>query len=148
VTVNPDRGPRPVRSPADWRLSRRLVAEARSAGTSPDRLRELASEDFRPVRLWVARHPRTPQDALAELCRDPDRTVVWNAMWNPSTPGDVLRRLADAEHRRVGMRGTLHRGVIVHHPNTPDDLRSALAAAGVCGCPGPCFSRSRFAAAR
>jgi len=56
--------------------------------------------------------------------------------------------LADAEFQRVGMRGTLHRSFIVHHPNTPPDLRRELVAARVCPCPGACAGRAWFSASR
>ncbi|WP_426513264.1 hypothetical protein ACPPVO_23165 [Dactylosporangium sp. McL0621] len=53
----------------------RRVLEARSSRTTTERLRQLADDPIRPVRLWAARNPRTPPDALDRLLQDPDSWV-------------------------------------------------------------------------
>jgi hypothetical protein len=118
------------------------VLEARSAVTSTDRLRELAADDVRPVRLWTARNENTPADALDRLTQDEDPWVRWNALLHRKTPGSALERLAEIEAAEWGNDWFLARGVIVHHPNTPSALRRQLLDAGACrNCPDhPCAS--------
>ncbi|WP_083971406.1 hypothetical protein [Actinoplanes awajinensis] len=77
------------------------VYEARSAETTVQRLRELAVDPIRAVRLWVARNANTPPDALGLLLQDADHSVRTNALRHPRTPaagrelGDVHAALVD-----------------------------------------------------
>lgn len=114
------------------------VLEARSAECSVDRLRALAADEVRPVRLWVARNPCAPPDALSALARDVDSTVRWNALLHPRTPGDALRWLSDHEADTDGTRSFVVRRLVVHHPNASTQLRAELFAIGACACPGFC----------
>ncbi|GGN84924.1 hypothetical protein GCM10010112_64720 [Actinoplanes lobatus] len=133
-----------VRSYQDRMAGYRRVLEARSPETTLERLRELAGDEIRPVRLWTARNPRTPADALARLLGDADESVQWNALLHTGTPGTALEWLADEEEARYGVRHFLCRSLIVHHPNTPDALRRRLLRAGACGCPKWCGGRIPF----
>jgi hypothetical protein len=105
---------------------------------SADRLRSLAVDEIRPVRLWTARSPLTPPDALDRLARDEDSSVQWNALINPNLPDTGLRWLADLEAEKAGARWFILRERIVHHPNASEPLRAELVAAGACSCPQPC----------
>jgi ribosomal protein S18 acetylase RimI-like enzyme len=110
----------------------RRVLEARSTATSSARLAELARDEIRPVRLWTARNHNTPPSALDHLMRDEDSDVRWNALLHPRTPARALIRAVD---------DVIYRENVAHHPNTPEDLRRDLRAAGVCpncspACPG------------
>jgi hypothetical protein len=96
---------REIRSAHERWLGYLRVLEARDANTTHDRLRELAHDVIRPVRLWTARNPNTPPDALIILSTDPDETVRWNVLMNRSAPLQA-RHLAkktngDAVGRRI-----------------------------------------------
>ena len=133
-------GGRPIRSPTERRLGYLRVLEARSATTTTERLRTLAGDEIRPVRLWTARNWNTPPDALDALARDTDSTVRWNALLNPRTTAHTLDWIALREATEAPAGLFIERGHIVHHPNTPADLRRDLLAAGACRtCPDhPC----------
>ncbi|MEU1525364.1 hypothetical protein ABZ413_24515 [Nocardia rhamnosiphila] len=126
----------------------RRVLETRDPATCPDRLRQLAVDPVRPVRLWAARNPNTPADALTLLVVDEDSSVQWNAIVNPVVPVEALRRVAAIEAARWGNRHLLLRERVVHHPNVTDELRAELINAGTCQrvewCPKPWFYRNRF----
>ncbi|MEV0748362.1 hypothetical protein OG778_17585 [Streptomyces sp. NBC_00184] len=109
-----------------------------------ERLRSLAVDEIRPVRLWTARSPLTPPDALDRLARDMDSSVQWNALINPNLPDTALRWLADLEAKKAGTRWFILRERIVHHPNASEALRAELVAVGACSCPRPC-GRSVYA---
>lgn len=109
----------------------RRVLEARNAATPADRLRTLAQDEIRPVRVWTARNPACPEDALDRLAHDADSSVRWNALGNPEMPETGLWYIAQLEaaetwfmthdwcvvrrrvyqHRRAGreLRRELHR---------------------------------------
>ncbi|GAA0932700.1 hypothetical protein Vau01_123280 [Virgisporangium aurantiacum] len=98
---------REIRTAHERWLGYLRVLEAWDPKTTHDRLRELAHDVIRPVRLWTARNPNTPPDALTILSTDPDETVRWNFLLNRSTPLEA-RHLAkktnrDAVDRRVGL---------------------------------------------
>jgi hypothetical protein len=121
-----------IRTPAERRLGYLRVLEARSPSTSTERLRVLATDSIRPVRLWTARNPNTPPDALGSLTEDEDPWVQWNALLHPHTPAAALQTVADEEAATARSR----RFIIVHHPNTSPALRAELIAAGACPtCP-------------
>ncbi|MFE9483758.1 hypothetical protein ACFYNM_34850 [Streptomyces spororaveus] len=103
-----------------------------------ERLRSLAVDEIRPVRLWTARSPLAPPDALDRLARDVDASVQWNALINPNLPDTALRWLADLEAKRAGTRWFILRQRIVHHPNASEALRAELVALGACSCPRLC----------
>ncbi|MCA2207382.1 hypothetical protein [Nocardia rosealba] len=130
----------------------RRVLETRHPDTPPDRLRELAVDTVRPVRLWTARNPNTPPDALALLVIDQDEHVRWNAILNPGVPTDALRPAAELEARMHGDASFLFRERVAHHPNVSDELGAELIEAGTCrrprGCPKPWFYRNFFETAR
>ncbi|MTE15339.1 hypothetical protein [Nocardia aurantiaca] len=137
-----------VRSRAE-RMSRyRRVLETRDPETTPGRLRQLAVDSVRPVRLWAARNPNTPPDALALLVVDQDGYVRWNAIVNPGVSTEALRRAAEFEAEKFGDEYFSIRERAVHHPNASDELRAELIEAGTCRrperCPKPWFYRSRF----
>jgi hypothetical protein len=119
----------------------RRVLEARSSETIPERLRRLADDPIRPVRLWVARNPKTPPDALDRLLHDSDSWVQWNALLHPDIPGTALEHLADEEAAKYGSRTFHHRSLIVHHPNASAQLRHHLMHQGACRCPDWCAGR-------
>ncbi|MEU4623044.1 hypothetical protein AB0G04_24110 [Actinoplanes sp. NPDC023801] len=139
-------GKREVRERAAWMRGYRRVLEARDRRCPPDRLRELARDEVRPVRLWAARNPSTPTDALDFLARDADDNVRFNVLLNPHTPDSALRWLADQEDERYGSRHAPDRQRILHHPGASVELRDELVAAGFCDCPGWCarFNHSHF----
>ena len=129
---------------AERLLGYRRVLEARSQDVTADRLRVLAVDDIRPVRLWTARRPPTPPDALDQLARDTDHSVRWNALLNVNLPESSLWWLSDREAGKFGNRWFLERQRVVHHPNASEALRAELIAVGACSCPRPC-GRSAFA---
>ncbi|MFC4068313.1 hypothetical protein [Actinoplanes subglobosus] len=135
---------RVVRSYQERMAGYRRVLEARSPHTTLDRLRELAGDPIRPVRLWTARNPRTPPDALDRLMDDEDSSVEYNALLHHDTPGPALQRTAGREEVRFGDRHLLDRAMIAHHPNTPDDLRRRLLEQGACTCPAWCSGLAPF----
>jgi hypothetical protein len=111
------------------------VLAARDAKTTHDRLRELAHDVIRPVRLWTARNPNTPPDALIILSTDPDETVRWNVLLNRSTPLEALQAMADEETASAPARWFIVRHKVAHHPHTSAELRSPLLTADVCQPP-------------
>ena len=117
------------------------VLEARNPETSAERLRTLAGDEVRPVRLWVARNPHTPPDVLDALIRDEDSSVLWNALLHPKTPDAALRWLSERETASDGRRHFLYRQKVVHHPNASIKLRAELIAMGACACPQWCGGR-------
>ncbi|MBF9132417.1 hypothetical protein I0C86_26215 [Plantactinospora sp. S1510] len=129
---------RDVPSYRDRMAGYQRVLEARSAETIPERLRGLAGDPIRPVRLWVARNPRTPPDALDRLLHDSDSSVQWNALLHLATPGTALERLANDEAAKYGSRTFHHRSLVAHHPNASTELRHRLAQQGACRCPDWC----------
>ncbi|GAA0909426.1 hypothetical protein [Virgisporangium aurantiacum] len=126
---------REIRTAHERWLGYLRVLEARDAKTTRDRLRELAHDVIRPVRLWTARNPNTPPDALTILSTDPDETVGWNVLLNRSTPLEGLQAMADAETASAPADWFIVRHKVAHHPNTSAELRSQLLAVGVCRPP-------------
>ncbi len=107
------------------------VKEARRPDVGAQRLRELARDPVRPVRLLVAQHPATPPDALTGLLADPDEQVVWSALLNRATPAEAL-----AAH--AAGASELELSLMAHHPNAPRHLRDG------CLCPEFCVGASMF----
>ena len=107
------------------------VKEARNQNVPPHRLRELATDPVRPVRLAVARHPAAPPDALAALLNDEDEEVVATALLNRAVPTEAL-----AAHAQAAPQSEMD--VVAHHPNAPRHLR------GRCSCPEFCFGAAAF----
>ena len=103
---------RPIRSRSERMLGCQRALEARDPATPPARLRKLAADDVRPVRVLVARNFDTPRDALEQLTRDEDDYVRTSAIAPPA------RELS----------GFLHG--VVHHPGVPTSLRTEVLAAG------------------
>ncbi|GAA2363147.1 hypothetical protein GCM10010170_059790 [Dactylosporangium salmoneum] len=108
------------------------VLEARDPATPPDRLRALADDDYRPVRVWTARNFHTPADALERLARDEDDHVRWRATYNLNLPEVAIRWQANGDRKRLGAgyNGWLHD--MAHHPGAPVTLRAELLAGGAC----------------
>jgi hypothetical protein len=126
-----------IRSAAEHKLGLLRVNEARSTDTTEQRLRELATDPIRPVRVWTARNPKTPPDAVATLLQDADCSVRNEALYHLRTPAAALELLArqeaeEAEAAHLPNATTHKRHVVAHHPNTPPQLRDELIAAGVC----------------
>ncbi|WP_433797892.1 hypothetical protein [Actinoplanes sp. CA-252034] len=126
-----------IRSAAERQVGLLRANEARSTDTTEQRLRELATDPLRPVRVWTARNPNTPPDVVAILLQDADCSVRNEALYHLRTPAAVLQVLARQEAEEVEAallpNGTTHkRHVVAHHPNTPPQLRDELIAAGVC----------------
>ncbi|SDS87410.1 hypothetical protein [Actinoplanes derwentensis] len=126
-----------IRSAAENKLGLLRVHEARSTATTEQRLRELAADPIRPVRVWTARNPNTPPDAVATLLQDADCSVRNEALYHLRTPAVALELLArqeaeEAEAARLPNTAAKKRHVVAHHPNTPPQLRDELIAAGVC----------------
>ncbi|MEV7230308.1 hypothetical protein AB0M79_25310 [Polymorphospora sp. NPDC051019] len=121
-----------IRGYAERMAGYRRVLEARSTTTSAGRLRELAADEIRPVRVWTARNHNTPADALDPLTRDSDRIVRWIALLHPRTPAHALERIARDHQDPFDIHSSTVRDRIAHHPHTPDGLRQALAQAGAC----------------
>ncbi|WP_458691316.1 hypothetical protein [Nocardia tengchongensis] len=140
-----------VPSRAERLAGYRRVLETRDPATAPGRLRQLAVDSVRPVRLWAARNPNTPPDALALLVVDQDGNVRWNAIVNPGVPTEALRGAAELEVRTSGDAYFSVRERVVHHPNASDELRAELIEAGTCRrpdrCPKPWFYNNRFESA-
>jgi hypothetical protein len=109
---------REIRSAHERWLGYLHVLEARDVKASPDRLRELARDIIRPVRLWTARNPNTPPDSLIILSADTDSTVKWNVLLNRSTPPQALHAMADQEAASAPAGWFIIRHKVVHHPNT------------------------------
>lgn len=126
-----------MRSYAERTQGYRRVLEARASDTSPERLRLLAADEVRPVRLWVARNRNTPPDALDVLSRDEDPAVRWNVLLNPHLPEPSLERMAELE--AADSKSNIVRNRVVHHPNATATLRARLLEAGACTrCPDWC----------
>jgi hypothetical protein len=123
---------REIRSAHERWLGYLRVLEARDATTSHDRLRELAHDIIRPVRLWTARNPNTPPDALIILSADTDSTVQWNVLLNRSTPLQALQAMADGEATDAPAGWFIVRHKVAHHPNASAELRAQLFTAGAC----------------
>lgn len=123
------------------------VKEARDRRTPADRLRELASDEISPVRLYTAMNFATPPDVLLRLSCDEEHHIRWCVLLNPSADEAVLRSMADRERAdAVKLRGRstyflggfFVRGHAVHHPGASEALRAELLAEGACGCPRRC----------
>jgi hypothetical protein len=125
-------GPRPIRTRAEWMLGHQRVLEARDPTTTVERLRALADDGARPVRVWVALNFRTPPDALERLAQDEDDYVRARASYNLTLPDVAARWRAnpDRTYPEGQYNGMLHD--MVHHPGTPEDLRAELVAAAQC----------------
>ncbi|MEU8658478.1 hypothetical protein AB0C31_17400, partial [Actinoplanes philippinensis] len=126
-----------IRSVAERQLGLLRVNEARSIDTAQQRLRQLATDPIRPVRVWTARNPNTPPDAVAILLQDADCAVRNEALYHLRAPAAALEGLArreaeEAEAARLPNATTHKRHVVAHHPNMPPPLRDELIAAGVC----------------
>ncbi|MFE9559810.1 hypothetical protein ACFYM0_01690 [Streptomyces sp. NPDC006487] len=140
--------PRRLRTPAERMLGYARVKEARDRRTTADRLRELASDEITPVRLYTAMNFATPPDALLRLSRDEEYHLRWCVLLNPAADEAVLRSMVvqervEAANLRGGppayfVGGFFVRGHAVHHPGASAALRAELLAEGVCGCPGKC----------
>ncbi|MFE4258563.1 hypothetical protein [Streptomyces sp. NPDC056883] len=147
--------PRRLRSPAERMLGYARVKEARDPLTPADRLRELASDEITPVRLYTAMNFSTPPDALLRLSHDEDDHLRRCLLLNPAADDAVLRSMVDRERAEaVSMRGRATsflggfyvRGLAVHHPGASGALRAELLAEGACGCPGTCDNRELWQA--
>jgi hypothetical protein len=129
-----DRMTRSIRSEAERIGGYHRVLEARSPDVTGGRLRELAHDDIRPVRLWTARSRRCPGDALVALAHDEDSSVSWNALHNAAMPEAGLRYLCELEAERDRQDRTpsfIVRARVLAHPNTPPQLAKQLRELGV-----------------
>ncbi len=129
-----DRVTRPIRSQAERIAGYRRVLEARSPDVTEERLRELAHDEIRLVRLWTARSSRCPGDALVALAQDEDSTVSWCALHNAAMPEVGLRYLCDREAERDREDRTpsfIVRARVLAHPNTSTQLAEELRELGV-----------------
>jgi hypothetical protein len=108
------------------------VLEGRDPATAPERLRELASDEFRTVRMYAAENFSMPPDALELLIRDTDSSVRWCAFTNPAAPASGLAWLAAQDEPSAHFR---YSEIIAHHPGASAELRAAITAAGgeTCG---------------
>jgi hypothetical protein len=134
--------PRLVRTPEQRRLGYLRALEARNPNTAGARLRELGADAAPAVRLETARNPSTPPAVLGVLTRDRDSMVRWYALRNPRTSGAALRLVADHEASRYGGGRLWVRSLIVHHPELSEIARADIIAAGACGCPAECYSKT------
>jgi hypothetical protein len=109
------------------------VLEARSSDVTEGRLRELAHDEIRPVRLWTARSRLCPGDALVALAHDEDSSVSWNALHNAAMPDAGLRYLCEreAERNRHQTPFFIVRARVLAHPNTSPQLAEQLRELGV-----------------
>lgn len=125
---------RVIRSRSERLAGYRRVLEARSLGATEQRLRELARDDIRPVRLWAARNDRCPPDGLMNLAKDQDSIVRWNALMNASMPGAGLQLLSELEAKECSNsaepRFTV-RSKVLAHPNVDGLLADHLRDLGV-----------------
>jgi hypothetical protein len=90
---------RPIRTRAERMLGCRRVCEARDPATTSHRLRELAGDDIRPVRYWVAVNVHTPRDALERLARDEAETKIDWSVASAAVSGWCLVALAGMRPR-------------------------------------------------
>lgn len=120
------------RSRAEQLAGYRRVLEARNPETPVDRLRALAADAIRPVRVWTGLNPHTPPDALELLAHDEDDYVRRIAILHPNAPEAALRHIAELETLKFGSRDFLDREMIAHHPNVSRALRKALISEGTC----------------
>jgi hypothetical protein len=118
-------------------LAYQRVLEARHLETSAGRLRIVAGDEVRPVRLRVARNPNTPSDVLDALARDEDKSVRWNALLHPKTPDAGLRWLSEHEMAEYG-KALPHPPIDRSRPERSNALRAELLALGAYACPKPC----------
>jgi hypothetical protein len=115
-------------------LGYRRVLEARNAATPADRLRTLAHDEIRPVRLWTARNIACPADVLDRLARDDDSSVRWAALGNPAMPESGLRYLAQLEAAETWLHPHdwfVVRRFVRKHPNASRRFRRELGRLGV-----------------
>jgi hypothetical protein len=125
---------RSIRSQPERIAGYRRVLEARSPDVPEQRLRELAHDEIRPVRLWTARSNRCPGDALVALAHDEDPNVSWSALHNAAMPEAGLRYLCEREAERDRKDRTpsfIVRARVLAHPNTPPQLAEQLRELGV-----------------
>jgi hypothetical protein len=125
---------RQIRSQRERLAGYRRVLEARSSDVTEARLRELAYDEIRPVRLWTARSRRCPGDALVALADDEDGSVRWCALHNAAMPEAGLRYLCEREAEGDRSGSTPFFGVrkrVLAHPNTPTELAEQLRELGV-----------------
>ncbi|MFI5846091.1 hypothetical protein ACIA8K_40950 [Catenuloplanes sp. NPDC051500] len=102
----------PFRTATERELGLLRANEARSTGTTEQRLCELAIDPMRPVRLWTARNPNTPPGALDVLIQDEDHSVRNSALFHPRTPAAALERAAQQEADEA----EAVRHLVAHHP--------------------------------
>ncbi len=120
----------------------RRVLEARSNQASVKRLRELAEDPVRVVRLYASWNYRTPADALGPLLAEDDYLVWWNVIHNPRTPAEALARAVAAETDPEPWSTKRH--IVAHHPSAAPELRTALLAVGACRYPDSCHYEANF----
>jgi hypothetical protein len=123
-----------IRSQSERLAGYRRVLEARSPDVTGLRLRELADDGIRPVRLWTARSIRCPGDALVALAHDEDPWVSWCALLNAAMPEAGLRYLCEREaegDRKDRTPCFIVRVWVLAHPNTPTQLADQLRELGV-----------------
>ncbi|MDG6110077.1 hypothetical protein Daura_31825 [Dactylosporangium aurantiacum] len=108
-------------------LGYRRALEARRPATSPTRLRELATDDVRPVRVLVARNFDTPRDALEQLTRDEDDDVRTSAIYTLNFPEMAVRWRANGGQiapPAQELSGFLHEQVAVRRRWSFGNLRN------------------------
>jgi hypothetical protein len=121
------------------------VLEARNPATPGQRLLTLATDQIRPVRLYVARNLETPPEALLLLAVDDDSTVRWNVLVDVRIPAEALHEFARREAARYSDRVRMDRHLVARHPNVPVELRERLLSAGACDCHYECTEQRLYA---
>ncbi|MFI0410571.1 hypothetical protein [Actinomadura sp. 3N508] len=129
---------RVLRSRAEQLAGYRRVLEARDPTTPADRLRILAADEIRPVRVWTGLNPHAPPDALELLAHDEDNYVRRIALHHPSAPETALLHIPPFETAKAGTSHFMDRETIAHHPNASRALRKAMISEGTCRARSEC----------
>lgn len=89
---------------------------ANNPNTSAEVLAHLASDDSWQVRAWVAGNSNIPVKILTQLANDADEGVRFAVAQNPNTPAEVIAQLANDADEEV-------RHWAVRNPNAPAEIR-------------------------
>lgn len=112
-----------------------LSREAADPGTSPDRLRELASVGDLKLDRALARNPSSPHDVLDRLSHHRERPIRRSVAENPAAPPWVLKRLG-AQFPEELLRNPVLDWLLIEQPDffsdIPEQTLGAIAKRETC----------------
>lgn len=112
-----------------------LSREAADPGTSPARLRELASGGDVKLERILARNPSSPHDVLDRLSHHRERSIRRSVAENPAAPSEVLKRLGSQFPEEL-LRNPALDWLLIEQPDffsdIPEQTLGAIAKRDTC----------------